>query len=288
MYYASAQSWPTGRAFGPGGVEFVSQFVRWHVPDFYLGEEGAAQRAEQWRTNPETRYVPALFLPAQAEQRSCNAGANVSQGAADNSAATPAGNTTDGTAASNGAAGADGAATSGTTTSEAGTAANAGQAGGNAANPAAPVTDAAAPGNTAPANGGAAPQANQDAQATPDARATEGGGATAGAANGATQGPVTSAGMFQQQQNEGAAVPGTRSESGGAFPWNGNGSTVSYEGRQITTTVQLDGSITYRTSAGAVPFDRATDANGNVLTEVVGCTEQEGDGPQECTFRAAA
>ncbi|MDO4233179.1 MAG: hypothetical protein Q4D19_13705, partial [Lautropia sp.] len=103
-----------------------------------------------------------------------------------------------------------------------------------------------------------------------------------------TGGPVTSAGMFQQQRNEGAADPGSRSEGNDAFPWNGDGSTVAYEGHQITTTVQANGDITYRTSSGAVPFERALDANGNVLTEVVGCTEQDGDGPQECTFKAAS
>ncbi|MDO4232709.1 MAG: hypothetical protein Q4D19_11310, partial [Lautropia sp.] len=74
----------------------------------------------------------------------------------------------------------------------------------------------------------------------------------------------------------------------GAFPWNGSGSTVSYGGRQITTTQQPDGSIIYRTSSGEVPFDRALDANGNVLRSVADTCKDLPEGAQECTFRAAA
>ncbi|MDO4233180.1 MAG: hypothetical protein Q4D19_13710, partial [Lautropia sp.] len=219
-FYASAQQWPLHRVLGPGGVEMREQFVRWgQASSMYSAEE--RERFAQWRlSNPEMFYFPALFVPNSANQNSDSSAAN---------------NTANG--------GANGPA------------ANAGSNNGNATNPTAPVTDAAAPGNTAPANGDAAPQENQGAQASPDARATDGGNATAGAANGATQGPVTSAGMFQRQRNETNNDPDTRSDSADAFPWNGNGSTATYGGREIMTTVQPNGDITYRTSTGEVPFD---------------------------------
>lgn len=121
----------------------------------------------------------------------------------------------------------------------------------------------------------------------PDTRTAEGNDANAGATNGGTtQGPITSAGMFQQQRNENAVQPGTRSEDQAAFPWHGDGSTVTYEGREITTTVQADGSVIYRTSAGAVPFERALGANGATLAPMGECTEL--DDAQECVFRVAA
>lgn len=133
-----------------------------------------------------------------------------------------------------------------------------------------------------PAGNGADASAGAE-QATPDARGE--GGEAAAAAN---RGPATFAGQAQQQTRSSAVDTAARGDDEAAFPWSGDGSTVTYGGRQITTTIQPNGDITYRTSAGEVPFNRALDASGNVLTTVVGCNEVNGGAAQECTFKAAS